>query len=105
MRLSEFLLCGALLTLEAYPRMSELPHMVEEVKQCFYNPLRPEDRVEALLSEYTSASGECPYFDESFYSACALDRHSPRFPSCRGRCFTNGLCCDRLLGSPETDFQ
>jgi hypothetical protein len=75
--------------------------MVEEVRQCFYNPLRPEDRVEALLSEYTSASGECPYFDESLYSVFLLDEYSPKLPSCHGRCFMNGFCCDRLIKGME----
>ncbi|WXG44138.1 MAG: hypothetical protein WED04_08905 [Promethearchaeati archaeon SRVP18_Atabeyarchaeia-1] len=80
--------------------------MLEEVKYShLLNPLHSEDRVEALLSEYTSASGECPFYDEALYSECTLDRLSPGFPPCRGRCFMNGFCCERLVDSAEESTQ
>jgi len=77
--------------------------VTEELTHCFYNPLLREDRIKALLSEHTSTSGECPFYNESLYSKCVLDRFAVMFPPCDGRSFKNGFCCERLLEGVEED--
>jgi hypothetical protein len=77
--------------------------MTEELTHGLYDPLRKEDRIKALLSEHTSTSGECPYYNRSLYSRCALDRFAAMFPPCDGRSFIKGFCCQRLVDGAEQD--
>ncbi|MFB0544620.1 MAG: hypothetical protein ACETVN_02805 [Asgard group archaeon] len=66
------------------------------------SPLRKEDRIEALLSAYTS--GECPFYiydSPTVRSKCLLDPLTWRIWDCRGVCFFQGLCCKYILDALE----
>jgi len=72
----------------------------------YYDPLRKEDRIEALLSTFTSEEPECPYYkcdNPNVRSKCLLDPNTWRIWDCRGLTFFQGLCCGYVLSAIETN--
>jgi hypothetical protein len=72
----------------------------------YYDPLSREDRIEALLSTYTSEERECPFYtcdSQNVRSKCLLDPTTWRIWDCRGLPFFQGLCCEYVLNAKETN--
>lgn len=72
----------------------------------YYDPLRKEDRIEALLSTHTSEERECPFYacdSPNVRSKCLLDPNTWRIWDCRGLTFFQGLCCGYVLSAIETN--
>lgn len=61
------------------------------------DPLSRESRITALLTDYTSEAGECPFYDPSLPSKCKLDPLSRRHWDCEGRVFIKGFTCPYVL--------
>ncbi|MHA1581385.1 MAG: hypothetical protein ACTSYM_02590 [Candidatus Baldrarchaeia archaeon] len=70
---------------------------VELLKLKKLDPLSRESRITALLTDYTSEAGECPFYDPSLPSKCKLDPLSRRHWDCEGRVFINGFTCPYIL--------
>lgn len=70
---------------------------VELLKLEKLDPLSRESRITALLTDYTSEAGECPFYDISLPSKCKLDPLSRRHWDCEGRVFVNGFTCPYIL--------
>ena len=63
------------------------------------SPLRKEDRIEAILSTYTSDEKTCPFYacnNPNVRSKCLIDPKTWRTWDCKGICFFQGLCCSYL---------
>jgi len=69
----------------------------EFLKARTFNPLSSESRIMALLSNYSSKPGECPFYDPNLPSKCKLDPLSRRHWDCEGRPFLNGFTCPYIL--------
>jgi hypothetical protein len=68
------------------------------------SPLRKEDRIEALLSSYTSS--DCPFYvcnSPIVRSKCLLDPSTWRTWDCRGVAFYQGFCCGYILDAIENN--
>ncbi|MEM3586634.1 MAG: hypothetical protein QXO71_04855 [Candidatus Jordarchaeaceae archaeon] len=64
-----------------------------------FDPLIPEDCINALLSGYTSNAEECIFFSKSVPSKCFLDPFSRRLWDCNGKCFVDGYRCEYIGNS------
>jgi hypothetical protein len=60
-----------------------------------------EDRIWALIKDYSSEKGDCRYYSQDLSSRCRLDPITFRAWDCEGRVFTNGFCCEAFLESME----
>ncbi|MHA1581268.1 MAG: hypothetical protein ACTSYM_02005 [Candidatus Baldrarchaeia archaeon] len=65
------------------------------------DPLNKENRILALLTDYTSNKGECPYYSEDVPSKCLLDPTSRRPWDCEGKAFVKGFVCQYILDHLE----
>nr|MDO8132781.1 hypothetical protein [Candidatus Njordarchaeum guaymaensis] len=65
------------------------------------DPRVKEDRIWALINDYTSNKGECRYYSPDLTSRCRLDPITFRAWDCEGRVFVNGFCCEAFLESME----
>jgi len=60
------------------------------------DPRIREDRITALLEEYSSNVGDCPYYTPETKSKCLLEPRVVKVIDCEGKCFVNGLCCQMI---------
>lgn len=65
------------------------------------DPRVKEDRIWALIYDYTSGKGDCRYYSQDLSSRCKLDPITFRAWDCEGRVFVNGFCCEAFLESME----
>jgi hypothetical protein len=65
------------------------------------DPRVKEDRIWALINDYTSNKGGCRYYSPEVTSRCKLDPITFRAWDCEGRVFANGFCCEAFLESME----
>ena len=68
-----------------------------DLKAKQFDPLSKESRILALLTDYTSNVGECPYYSEKVPSKCLLDPTSRRLWDCEGKSFIKGFVCQYIL--------
>ncbi len=68
-----------------------------DLKAKEFDPLSKDSRILALLTDYTSNVGECPYYSENVPSKCLLDPTSRRPWDCEGKAFINGFVCQYIL--------
>jgi len=61
------------------------------------DPLNKENRILALLTDYTSNKWECPYYSKDVPSKCLLDPTSRRPWDCEGKAFIKGFVCQYIL--------
>ncbi|MHA1427052.1 MAG: hypothetical protein ACTSQI_13770 [Candidatus Helarchaeota archaeon] len=66
-----------------------------------YDPRVGADRIQALLSSFTSPAYSCPFFNRNVRSTCVLDPRTRRAWNCQGTCFIEGFCCDRVLNKSD----
>ena len=57
------------------------------------DPRVREDRITALLEEFSSNTGDCPYYTPETKSKCLLEPRVVKVIDCEGKCFVSGLCC------------
>jgi hypothetical protein len=70
------------------------------------SPLKKEERIEALLSTYTSDERDCPFYvcdSPIVRSKCLLDPSTWRTWDCKGMAFYQGFCCGYILDVIEND--
>lgn len=67
------------------------------------DPLSKENRILALLTDYTSSKGECPYYSKDVPSKCLLDPTSRRAWDCEGKTFIKGFVCQYILDHLEKE--
>lgn len=63
------------------------------------SPLRKEDRIEAILSTFTSDEKACQFYvcdDPNVRSKCQIDPKTWRIWDCKGVCFFQGLSCSYI---------
>ena len=66
------------------------------------DPRISEDRIAALLSNYTAERNSCPYYNGgSNIHQCEFDKTSRRVWDCRGICFENGFTCQYIIQYQE----
>jgi hypothetical protein len=74
---------------------------IEPKNQHKLDPRIREDRITALLEEYSANIGECPYYTPDTKSKCILEPRVVKVIDCEGKCFVNGLCCQMIGQVPE----
>ena len=74
---------------------------IEPENQHKLDPRIREDRITALLEEYNSEIGDCPYYTPETKSKCILEPRVVKVIDCEGKCFVNGLCCQMISHVPE----
>ena len=72
-----------------------------DLKAKALDPLNKESRILALLTDYTSNKGECPYYSGDVPSKCLLDPTSRRPWDCEGKAFVKGFVCQYILDHLE----
>ncbi|MHA2061525.1 MAG: hypothetical protein ACW963_04455 [Candidatus Sifarchaeia archaeon] len=73
--------------------------MVSATETDYHHKLDPrirEDRITALLEEFNSNVGDCPYNTPETKSKCLLEPRVVKVIDCEGKCFVNGLCCQMI---------
>ena len=73
--------------------------MVSATDADYHRKLDPrvrEDRITALLEDYSSDIGDCPYYTPETKSKCLLEPRVIKVIDCEGKCFVNGLCCQMI---------
>jgi len=74
----------------------DLDFAAEYGKHHKLDPRVKNDRITALLEEYSSKEGDCPYYAPETKSKCLLEPRVIKVIDCEGKCFVNGLCCQML---------
>ena len=84
------------ITQEQLALSSEMASAIEPENQHKLDPRIREDRITALLEEYSSDIGDCPYYTSDTKSKCLLEPRVVKVIDCEGKCFVNGLCCQMI---------
>lgn len=73
--------------------------MISATEPDYHRKLDPrvrEDRITALLEDFSSNVGDCPYYTPETKSKCLLEPRVVKVIDCEGKCFVNGLCCQMI---------